>query len=69
MTDWNIVKKGEGDSPSLVEPLRDYEMNPGDVKFYDVGVVHSPRREGPTKLIRVEGANLDHVTRSRIKRA
>lgn len=69
MTDWKIVKKGEGDSPSLVEPERDYEMNPGDVKFYDVGVVHSPRREAPTKLIRIEGANLDHVVRSRIKRA
>jgi hypothetical protein len=52
-----------------VEPVRDYEMNPGDVKFYDVGVVHSPRREAPTKLLRVEGANLDHVVRSRIKRA
>jgi len=69
MTDWTIVKKGEGESPSLVEPARDYEMNPGDVKFYDVGVVHSPRREAPTKLIRIEGANLDRVVRSRIKRA
>lgn len=69
MTDWKIVKKGQGEEPSLVEAERDYEMNPGDVKFYDVGFVHSPRREAPTKLIRIEGANLDHVVRSRIKRA
>jgi len=69
MTDWKIVTKGDGDSPSLVEPVRHYEMNPGDVKFYDVGVVHSPRREQPTKLIRIEGANLDRVVRSKIKKA
>jgi hypothetical protein len=29
--------------------------------------VHSPRREAPVKLIRVEGENLDHVKRSNIK--
>jgi predicted metal-dependent enzyme (double-stranded beta helix superfamily) len=69
MTDWKIVKKGEGENPSLVEAVRNYEMNPGDVKFYDVGVVHSPRREQPTKLIRIEGANLDRVVRSKIKAA
>ncbi|MFV0296265.1 MAG: hypothetical protein ACK5JT_09130 [Hyphomicrobiaceae bacterium] len=69
MTDWKIVTKGQGDSPSLVEVVRSYEMNPGDVKFYDVGVVHSPNRQKPTKLIRIEGANLDHVKRSNIKAA
>lgn len=69
MTDWKIVKKGQGDEPSLVEPVRTYTMKPGDAKFYDVGVVHSPNRQAPTKLIRIEGANLDHVKRSNIKAA
>ncbi|MEZ5853376.1 MAG: hypothetical protein R3D67_01000 [Hyphomicrobiaceae bacterium] len=69
MTDWKIVKKGEADEPSLVEEVRTYAMNPGDVKFYDIGVVHSPNRQLPTKLIRIEGANLDHVKRSNIKAA
>jgi hypothetical protein len=67
MTEWKIVEEGEGGKPSLVEPVKTYEMHPGDVQFYDVGVVHSPRREAPVKLIRVEGKNLDHVKRSNIK--
>ncbi len=37
--------------------------------IYDVGAVHSPQRAGPTKLVRVEGKNLDHVQRSNIKAA
>jgi hypothetical protein len=67
MTDWRIVEKGEGDKPSLVEPVRTYAMKPGDAHLYDVGAVHSPRRDAPVKLIRIEGRNLDHVKRSNIK--
>ena len=67
MTDWKIVQKGEAGKPALVEPVRTYVMNPGDAHFYDVADVHSPRREAPVKLIRIEGRNLDHVRRSNIK--
>ena len=69
MTEWKIVEKGSGDRPTLVEPERTYTMKPGDCQFYDVGVVHSPKRLSSTKLIRIEGANLDHVKRSHIKAA
>ena len=69
MTDWKIVRKGEGDQPILVEPVKTYAMQPGDAHLYDVGDVHSPRREAPVKLIRIEGKNLDHVQRSNIKAA
>lgn len=69
MTDWQIVQPGHGEAPSLVEPVRTYTLTPGDAHFYAVGAVHSPRRAGPTRLIRVEGANLDRVERSRIKAA
>jgi len=67
MTDWKIVEPGEGAKSSLVEPVRTYAMHPGDVQFYDVGAVHSPKREAPVKLIRIEGKNLDHVQRSKIR--
>jgi hypothetical protein len=67
MTDWKIVEKGEAGKPSLVEPVRTYEMKPGDAHLYDVGDVHSPRRDTACKLIRIEGKNLDHVKRSNIK--
>ena len=66
MTDWEIVEPGRGDSPTLVRPRKTYVMNPGDAHFYDVGDVHSPKRTAPTRLIRIEGKNLDEVTRSNI---
>jgi predicted metal-dependent enzyme (double-stranded beta helix superfamily) len=67
MTDWRVVKKGEGDEPTLVQPANTYVLRPGDSHFYDVGVVHSPKRDGLTKLVRIEGRNLDHVKRSNIR--
>ena len=67
MTDWKIVEAGDGRKPSLVEPVRTYTMKPGDQHLYDVHDVHSPRRDGPCKLIRIEGKNLDHVKRTNIK--
>jgi hypothetical protein len=66
MTEWKIVETGEAEKPSLVEPVRTYLMHP-DVRLYDVGAVHSPRREAPVKLIRIEGKDLDHVKRSKIR--
>jgi hypothetical protein len=69
MTDWRVVKKGEGEAPILVAPAKTYMLKPGDSHFYDVGVVHSPKRTAATKLVRVEGRNLDHVKRSNIKAA
>lgn len=69
MTDWKIVKEGSDSSPILVEPERSYVMQPGDAHFYDVGDVHSPKRDGFTRLIRIEGHNLDHIKRSNIKAA
>jgi hypothetical protein len=67
MTDWRIVKPAQGDAPALVEPVKTYLMHPGDAHLYDVGAVHSPKREAPVKLIRIEGQNLDRVKRSNIK--
>jgi len=69
MTDWRIVQKGEGEQPTLVEPVRTYTMRPGDAHLYDVGFVHSPNRTGTTKLVRIEGCNLDKIKRSNIKAA
>jgi hypothetical protein len=69
MTDWRIVQPGDEANPTMVEPERTYVLQPGDAHFYDVGVAHSPKRVGLTKLVRIEGANLDHIKRSNIKAA
>jgi hypothetical protein len=68
MTDWRIVQDGEESKFGLVEAIRTYVMKPGDCHLYDVGAVHSPKRAAPiTKLIRVEGKNLDTVTQRLFK--
>ena len=66
MTDWRIVKPADGEAPALVRPTKTYVLQPGDAHFYDVGDVHSPKRTAPTRLIRIEGQNLDRVERSKI---
>jgi hypothetical protein len=64
MIEWKMVEKGVGDEPSLVVPDRTYTLDPGDTVFDDVGMVHSPMRGKPAKLIRIEGANLANVKRA-----
>ncbi|MEM1046008.1 MAG: hypothetical protein AAGL24_07645 [Pseudomonadota bacterium] len=67
MTDWRIVQKGTESAPILVEPERTYTLEPGDAHYYDVADVHSPKRDQPVKLLRIEGRNLDRVQRSNIQ--
>jgi hypothetical protein len=69
MTDWRIVEPGSGEKPILVVPDKSYVMKPGDAHLYDVGAVHSPKGDTLTKLVRIEGANLDRIKRSNIKAA
>jgi len=69
MTDWEIVEKGTDSNPTLVKPTRKHDMKRGDCFHYQVGQVHSPIMGAGTKLIRVEGRNLDHIQRSNIRAA
>lgn len=69
MTEWKVVKKGAGAEASLVEPEITYDLKPGMARVYDINVVHSPDRKDSTKLIRIEGKNLDHVERNPYKAA
>lgn len=64
MTDWRILTPGTEEAPARVEPVKSYEMSPGMAHFYPVGAIHSPSRQDSTKLLRVEGKNLDHVKRT-----
>lgn len=67
MTDWRIVTPANGDRPAKVEKVRSYRMKPGDAHVYEVGDVHAPYRDGPTKLIRIEGKNTEKVDRTPIE--
>ena len=67
MTDWRIVTPVDGDNPAKAEKVRSYRLQPGDAHIYEVGDVHAPYRDGPTKLIRIEGQNTDKIERTPIE--
>jgi hypothetical protein len=67
MTDWRLLKKPEHGAPGKVEKVRTYELKPGTAHVYNEGVLHSPRREGDTKLIRMEGLDLSKVKRDKFE--
>lgn len=63
MTDWEAVERPSGDAPGKVREVRTYKMEPGDAHVYQEGDLHSPHRDGPTRLIRIEGMRMDGVKR------
>jgi len=63
MSDWSVVEPAAGSTPAKVKRARSYTLTPGAAHVYHEGDVHSPRREGPTRLIRIEGTNMEHVRR------
>lgn len=65
MTEWRKLKAPQGDAPGVVEPVKSYALEPGMAVVYNEDAVHSPLRAGPTRLIRIEGRNLDGVARDR----
>jgi len=67
MTDWRIVAPAAGEKPARVELSRSYRLRPGQAHLYDVGDVHAPLRDGPTRLIRIEGQNTERVKRTPIE--
>src|SRR5690606_38861717 len=69
MTDWKIVTPAKDGKPARVVSEQVYMLKPGMAHFYPVGAVHSPARADSTKLLRIEGANLDNVERTPIVRA
>ncbi|HEV2098149.1 MAG TPA: hypothetical protein VGR45_04395 [Stellaceae bacterium] len=63
MTDYfPVARPGEG-KPGKARPVKDYTLTPGAAYLYNEGDLHSPRRDGPTRLIRIEGKNMEKVKR------
>jgi len=63
MNDWEKLEQATPDTPGKVRHVRSYTLEPGMAHVYNEGDLHSPRREGPTSLIRLEGQNMDKVKR------
>lgn len=67
MTDWRLVEKPADGQPGKVARVRTYKMTPGMAHLYGEGVLHSPRRETDTRLIRIEGIDLTKVKRDKFE--
>jgi len=63
MTDWEVLSRPAADKPGKVRVRGSYPLEPGMAHVYNEGDVHSPRRDGPTRLIRIEGQNTDRIKR------
>ena len=56
MDGWDVVEAAEpGGKPGKVKLKDSVELKPGQVRVYNENEIHSPRRDGPAKLIRIEG--------------
>ena len=67
MSEWEIVEPATSTRSGKVRRLKQYTMTPGSAFVYDEGVLHSPSRTAPTRLIRFEGVNLEALRRARPK--
>lgn len=69
MTEYDKVGDPAGDQPGKAAPRETYVLDPGMAVAYQIGDLHSPKRDGETRLIRMEGRNLDGVKRDKYQRA
>jgi predicted metal-dependent enzyme (double-stranded beta helix superfamily) len=69
MTDYALVSAATPERPGKAKALRTYKLTPGTAYLYNEGDLHSPRRRGPTQLIRIEGLNMDRIKRLRFEAA
>ena len=63
MSDWTLLEKATPDKPGKVRLATSYTLEPGMAHVYNEGNLHSPSRSGSTRLIRIEGKNLDNIRR------
>jgi len=63
MSDYQLLEPATEATPGKVKKLRTYKLTPGIAHVYNEGDLHSPSRAGPTRLIRIEGVNMEKVKR------
>ena len=63
MTDWELLEPAREDKPGKVRKKKTYTLKPGMAYLYNEGDLHSPSRADSTRLIRIEGKNMEKVKR------
>lgn len=63
MTDFDLLEPATEAKPGKARPAREYSITRGMAHLYNEGELHAPTRNGPTRLVRIEGMNMDRVKR------
>ena len=63
MSDWELLEAASAEKPGKVRKKREYKLTPGVAHVYNEGDLHSPARADSTRLIRIEGTNMERVKR------
>ena len=63
MSDWDLVAPASTEKPGKVRSKKTYKLVPGTAHVYNEGDLHSPSRAGPTRLLRIEGTNMEKIRR------
>ena len=69
MTEYEKIEAPHGDAPGKVKPTKSYDLDPGMAVAYPIGRLHSPKRAGETRLIRIEGKDVTKLSRDSYERA
>ncbi len=69
MRDYELLQPATPEKPGKVRATRTYKLTPGVAHVYNEGDLHSPTRVSSTRLIRIEGVNMDKVKRLKFEEA
>lgn len=69
MSDWELLEAATAETPGKVRKTRSYKLTPGVAHVYNEGDLHSPSRTDSTRLIRIEGTNMEKVKRLKFQPA
>ncbi len=69
MTEYDKITPPADGEPGRVTTRKSYVLEPGMAVAYQIGDLHAPKRADETRLIRMEGQNLDGVKRDKYKLA
>jgi predicted metal-dependent enzyme (double-stranded beta helix superfamily) len=69
MTDYQLLEPADENKAGKVRTTRSYTLKPGMAHVYNEHDLHSPTRLASTRLIRIEGVNMDKVKRLRFEKA
>lgn len=69
MSDFELLEAATPEKPGRVRRTRTYKLTPGVAHVYNEGDLHSPTRAGSTRLIRIEGVNMEKVPRLKYQEA